>query len=70
MVDGVADTPFGLLIENKIQNILIVTCETKPDETERGRATGWFCQACNEPMGPYQRYCAKCGWSLPHTSPG
>lgn len=56
--------PWGIRLIDQMKNTVVVTCERKHDESERSSATGTLCPKCGEPMGPYQTFCAKCGFAF------
>lgn len=65
MKEGDPRFPYGIRIKDQMQNSIVVTCERKRTEVSpRGHATGTVCPKCGDPMGPYQQYCAKCGYSF------
>jgi hypothetical protein len=69
MQEGDSRFPYGLRLIDQLQNRIVVTCERKPDERVRGRATGTVCPKCGDPMGPFQKFCAKCGFSFTESKP-
>lgn len=57
-----ADTPYGILLKNQLQNTIVITCEKRPEGPPR--ATGTVCRECGAPMAPWQQYCSKCNFSF------
>lgn len=64
MVNNDPAFPWGIVLRNQLQNSITITCQRIVDEVERGRATGTVCPNCGDAMGPYQKSCAKCGYTF------